>query len=65
MTRPIDISLIGGGKSDEGLARLAIRTSEECLPGMEAHGVRFQPSLSVTLSLARTSAFFMGGGKAW
>ncbi len=41
-----------------------IRTSEECLPWMEAHGVRFQPSLSGTLSLDRTNAFFLGGGKA-
>ena len=48
----------------EPLARLAIRTSEECLPWMEAHGVRFQPSLSGTLSLSRTNAFFLGGGKA-
>jgi tricarballylate dehydrogenase len=31
---------------------------------MEAHGVRFQPSLSGTLSLSRTNAFFLGGGKA-
>lgn len=30
---------------------------------MEEHGVRFQPSLSGTLSLARTNAFFLGGGK--
>ena len=27
-------------------------------------GVRFQPSLSGTLSLSRTNAFFLGGGKA-
>ena len=31
---------------------------------MEAHGVRFQPSLSGALSLARTNALFLGGGKA-
>jgi len=31
---------------------------------MEEHGVRFQPSLSGTLSLSRTNAFFLGGGKA-
>ncbi len=31
---------------------------------MERHGVRFQPSLSGTLSLSRTNAFFLGGGKA-
>ena len=31
---------------------------------MRRHGVRFQPSLSGTLHLSRTNAFFMGGGKA-
>jgi tricarballylate dehydrogenase len=30
----------------------------------EKHGVHFQPSLSGTLHVARTNAFFMGGGKA-
>ncbi|MEX0348181.1 MAG: FAD-dependent tricarballylate dehydrogenase TcuA [Paracoccaceae bacterium] len=59
-----DLLKVTGGNTDETLARLAIRTSEECLPWMRAHGVRFQPSLSGTLSLARTNAFFMGGGKA-
>ncbi|HEX6143851.1 MAG TPA: FAD-dependent tricarballylate dehydrogenase TcuA [Geminicoccaceae bacterium] len=59
-----DLIKVTGGKTDEGLARLAIRTSETCLPWMEAHGVRFQRSLSGTLSLDRTNAFFLGGGKA-
>ena len=59
-----DLLKVTGGKTDQHLASLAIRTSEECLPWMEAHGVRFQPSLSGTLSLARTNAFFMGGGKS-
>lgn len=59
-----DLMLVTKGKTDEGLARLAIRTSEECLPWMEKHGVRFQPSLSGTLSLSRTNAFFLGGGKS-
>jgi len=59
-----DLLKVTDGKTDEALARLTIRTSEECLPWMEAHGVRFQPSLSGTLSLARTNAFFMGGGKS-
>ena len=59
-----DLMLVTKGKTDEHLARLAIRSSEECLPWMEAHGVRFQPSLSGTLSLSRTNAFFLGGGKA-
>lgn len=59
-----DLMLVTKGKTDEHLARLAIRTSEECLPWMQSHGVRFQPSLSGTLSLSRTNAFFLGGGKA-
>lgn len=59
-----DLMLVTKGRTDESLARFAIRTSEECLPWMEAHGVRFQPSLSGTLSLSRTNAFFLGGGKA-
>lgn len=59
-----DLLLVTKGKTDETLARLAIRTSEECLRWMERHGVRFQPSLSGTLSLSRTNAFFLGGGKA-
>ena len=59
-----DLMLVTKGKTDEGLARLAIRSSEDCLPWMESHGVVFQPSLSGTLSLSRTNAFFLGGGKA-
>ena len=59
-----DLLAVTGGKTDEGLARMAIGASEECLPWMEAHGVRFQPPLSGTLSLARTNAFFLGGGKS-
>ena len=31
---------------------------------MQQSGVRFQPSLTGTLSLGRTNAFFLGGGKA-
>ncbi len=59
-----DLLRVTKGKADENLARMTIRMSEECLPWMEAHGVRFQPSLSGTLSLSRTNAFFLGGGKA-
>lgn len=59
-----DLLRVTAGKTDEALARVAINTSESCLPWMEAHGVRFQPSLSGTLSLSRTNAFFLGGGKA-
>jgi tricarballylate dehydrogenase len=59
-----DLLKVTGGKTNEGLARMVIRASEECLPWMEARGVRFQPSLSGTLSLSRTNAFFLGGGKS-
>lgn len=58
-----DLMKVTDGKTDEYLARLVIRSSEECFPWMEAHGARFQPSLSGTLSLSRTNAFFLGGGK--
>ena len=59
-----DLLRVTKGKTDETLARMAIRQSEDALPWMEAHGVAFQPSLSGTLSLSRTNAFFLGGGKA-
>lgn len=59
-----DLLRVTKGETDDALARMTIRQSESCLPWMEAHGVRFQPSLSGTLSLSRTNAFFLGGGKA-
>lgn len=59
-----DLLKVTAGNTDSELAKMAIDKSEECLPWMEAHGVRFQPSLSGTLSLARTNAFFSGGGKS-
>ncbi|MBI5719516.1 MAG: FAD-dependent tricarballylate dehydrogenase TcuA [Burkholderiales bacterium] len=59
-----DLKKVTGGKTDEALARLAIRHSASVRPWMVKHGVRFQPSLSGTLHLSRTNAFFMGGGKA-
>ncbi|MEK9802811.1 MAG: FAD-dependent tricarballylate dehydrogenase TcuA [Curvibacter sp.] len=59
-----DLLKVTGGITNEHLARLVIRASSTCRPWMHKHGVRFQPSLSGTLSLSRTNAFFMGGGKA-
>ena len=59
-----DLIKVTDGNTDETLARMTIRSSEGCFGWMQAHGVRFQPSLSGTLSLARTNAFFLGGGKA-
>lgn len=59
-----DLLKVTGGNTDEALARLVIRASSTCRDWMRKHGVRFQPSLAGTLHLARTNAFFMGGGKA-
>jgi tricarballylate dehydrogenase len=59
-----DLLGVTKGQTDELLARLTIRASAHCRAWMVKHGVRFQPSLSGTLHLSRTNAFFMGGGKA-
>jgi tricarballylate dehydrogenase len=59
-----DLQKVTGGLTDETLARLVIRASSTCRPWMRSHGVRFQPPLSGALHVARTNAFFMGGGKA-
>jgi len=59
-----DLKKVTGGITNEHLARIALRESATCRDWMKKHGVRFQPSLSGTLHLSRTNAFFMGGGKA-
>ncbi len=59
-----DLLKVTGGLTDEKLARIAIRASSSCRDWMRKHGVRFQPPLSGALHVARTNAFFMGGGKA-
>src|ERR1035438_2357602 len=59
-----DLKKVTAGKTDETLARRVIRESSNCRVWMRKHGVHFQPSLSGTLHLSRTNAFFMGGGKA-
>ncbi|EKM99461.1 MULTISPECIES: FAD-dependent tricarballylate dehydrogenase TcuA [unclassified Acidocella] len=59
-----DLLRVTGGQTDEALARLTIRATQEALPFMARCGVKFQPSLTGTLNLSRTNAFFLGGGKA-
>jgi tricarballylate dehydrogenase len=59
-----DLLKVTDGNTNEKLARLTIRATATCREWMKRHGVRFQPSLSGTLQLSRTNAFFMGGGKA-
>jgi tricarballylate dehydrogenase len=43
---------------------MTIRASSGVFDFMRRSGVRFQPSLTGTLNLSRTNAFFLGGGKA-
>ena len=59
-----DLLKVTGGITNEHLARLIIRASSTCRDWMRKHGVHFQPPLSGALHVARTNAFFMGGGKA-
>jgi tricarballylate dehydrogenase len=59
-----DLKRVTGGNTDETLARMTIRASAGVFGWMQACGVHFQPSLTGTLNLSRTNAFFLGGGKA-
>ena len=59
-----DLLRVTSGQTDEQLARLTLERSKELWDWHQQQGVRFQPSLSGTLSLGRTNAFFLGGGKA-
>jgi tricarballylate dehydrogenase len=59
-----DLLKVTGGRTDEALARMTIRASGNAPAFLKSCGVTFQPSLSGTLSLSRTNAFFLGGGKA-
>ncbi|WP_281255545.1 FAD-dependent tricarballylate dehydrogenase TcuA [Pollutimonas bauzanensis] len=59
-----DLLKVTGGITNEKLARMVIRSTATCRDWMRKHGVNFQNPLSGTLHVARTNAFFMGGGKA-
>jgi tricarballylate dehydrogenase len=59
-----DLMRVTGGQTDDALARLTIRESAQLWDWMIEAGVRFQPPLGGTLSLGRTNAFFLGGGRA-
>ena len=59
-----DLVKVTGGRTDEKLARLVIRRTQDDVRWMKERGVRFQAPLGGTLHLARTNAFFLGGGKA-
>ena len=59
-----DLLRVTGGNTNEEMARMTIRASSGVFDWMKHCGVRFQPSLTGTLNLGRTNAFFLGGGKA-
>jgi tricarballylate dehydrogenase len=59
-----DLIRVTGGETDDELARFTISESKDLWDFMTAQGVRFQPSLGGTLSLGRTNAFFLGGGRS-
>lgn len=59
-----DLWRVTGGVTNEHLARLTIRESEDLDEWTAAHGVRWQAPLKGTLHLARTNLFMLGGGRA-
>jgi tricarballylate dehydrogenase len=58
-----DLYRVTGGQTDKVLAELAIARSGELLGWLDEQGVRFQAPLGGTLSLGKTNAFFLGGGR--
>jgi tricarballylate dehydrogenase len=58
-----DLYRVTGGQTDKVLAELTIARSSELLGWLDEQDVRFQPPLGGTLSLGRTNAFFLGGGR--
>ncbi len=58
-----DIIKVTKGNTDEALTKLMIRQSASLVSWLKLRGVHYQPALSGTLSLNRTNAFFLGGGK--
>ena len=59
-----DLLQVTEGQTNEQLAQYTIRESKNVGIWMTRHGCHFQPSMKGTLHLARTNAFFLGGGKA-
>jgi tricarballylate dehydrogenase len=59
-----DLLRVTHNDTDERLASLVVERSAGCPDWMQRFGVRFQRSLRGTLQLARTNAFFLGGGKS-
>ncbi|HEU5019773.1 MAG TPA: FAD-dependent tricarballylate dehydrogenase TcuA [Pseudolabrys sp.] len=58
-----DLYRVTAGQTDKDLAKLTIARSTELIRWMGEQGVLFQPPLGGTLSLGKTNAFFLGGGR--
>lgn len=58
-----DLLRVTDGNTDRELARMTLEKSAELWDFLAEQGVGYQPSLGGTLSLGRTNAFFLGGGK--
>src|ERR1700680_3275303 len=59
-----DLIRVTGGQTTEALARIVVRESAACPAWIRKFGGRLQRPLRGTLHLGRTTAFFLGGGKA-
>jgi tricarballylate dehydrogenase len=59
-----DLMRVTAGRTSERLARITIKESAHVAEWMHGRGVRFQKAIGGTLAMARTNAFFRGGGKA-
>jgi tricarballylate dehydrogenase len=57
-----DLMRVTKGVTNEHLAEVTLRGSQELTHWLGARGVRFQSALSGTLNLSHTNAFFLGGG---
>ena len=58
-----DLMRVTQGITNEKLAKMTLEKSAALTGWLGQRGVRFQPALSGTLNLARTNAFFLGGGR--
>ena len=58
-----DLYRVTDGQTDKALAELTVARSRELIGFMGEQGVLFQPPLGGTLSLGKTNAFFLGGGR--
>lgn len=59
-----DLMRVTAGNTDPELAEYTLKKSSELWDFLSEQGVHYQPSLGGTLSLGRTNAFFLGGGRS-